>query len=628
MFQKLYKSLRTDNKSAHSRNKGCKSSSNLELALFSFLPYPAIVLTLSMVVAAATTAFGINQKAAIAQTLSIPKSTSAGVQSISQVQALFVNPNMGDDTTGNGKQESPLRTITRALEIAQGNTTIVLSKGIYTTETGEQFPLILKPGISIQGDPRSQGRGITIQGGGDYLSRFFGSKNATIIGANQSALTGVTITNSNPRGYGLWIESGNPQVAENSFIGSTQDGIAVTGTAAPMIQKNKFYRNGANGITISGSAKPEIRENVLEQTGFGISVAENAQPLIVGNSIQYNRSGIIVQANSRPVLRHNLIQGNKEDGLVAIYQAMPDLGNATEPGGNKFANNGRYHINASAAKQMISAYGNNVGGKPSDQGSDRIAGQVNFSGSRTSLPTMSPLSNNPTSTRRLLSLPRRNRLANNNNSPSKFTRQLPSIPKKTQSVGQRARTSQKIATSNSPFPTPRNLTSRQKPNSAPTNLSNDRQLNYVRIAPNTIEFAAPKLPNPSVATPTTQVRQHNSPELDKTPGNTVLLPVPGANIPGMDNGNIINPRNSNYTNNLAAANTNNSQFGSRYRVMAQIQTQRDQELVRFLAPDAFPTIWQGQAYMQAGVFSSPYNARNMQQILNSNGLRAFVQPLN
>ncbi|WP_235006717.1 DUF1565 domain-containing protein [Calothrix rhizosoleniae] len=621
MFQKLYKSLRIDNKSAHSWNKGCKSSSNPELALFSFLPYPAIVLTLGMVVAAATTAFGLNQKAALAQTL-IPKSTSAGVKSISQVQALFVNPNMGDDTTGNGKQESPLRTITRALEIAQGNTTIVLSKGTYSTETGEQFPLILKPGISIQGDPRSQGRRITIQGGGDYLSRFFGSKNATIIAANQSALTGVTITNSNPRGYGLWIESGNPQVAENTFIGSTQDGVAVTGKAAPIIQKNKFYRNGANGITISGSAKPEIRENVLQQTGFGISVAENAQPLIVGNSIQYNRSGIIVQANSRPVLRHNLIQGNKEDGLVAIYQAMPDLGNATEPGGNKFANNGRYHINASAAKQTISAYGNNVGG------SDRIAGQVNFSGSRKSLPTMSPLSNNPTSTRRLLSLPDRNRLTNNNNSPSKFTHQLPNIPKKTQSVGQRARASQKIATSNSPFPKPRNLTSRQKPNSAPSNLSNDRQLNYVRIAPNTIEFAAPKLPNPSVATPTRQVRQQNSPGLDKTPGNTVLLPVPGANIPGMDNGNIINSRNSNYTRNLAAANTNNSQFASRYRVMAQIQTQRDQELVRFLAPDAFPTIWRGQAYMQAGVFSSPYNARNMQQILNNNGLRAFVQPLN
>ncbi|MDJ0676173.1 MAG: DUF1565 domain-containing protein [Calothrix sp. MO_167.B42] len=614
MFQKLYKSLRTDNNSVYSRNKGCKLSFNPELALFSLLPYPAFLI-LGTVITVGITAFDANQKAVMAQPSSIPKSIPGGVKSISQVQVLFVNPNMGDDTTGNGKQESPLRTITKAIEIAQENTTIMLSKGTYSTQTGEQFPLILKPGVSIQGDPPSKGRGITIQGGGDYLSRFFGSKNATIIGANKSALTGVTITNSNTRGYGLWIESGNPQVAENTFTGITQDGIAVTGRAAPMIEKNNFYRNGANGITISGSATPQIRENVLQQTGFGISVAENAQPLIVGNSIQYNRSGIIVQANSRPVLRNNLIQGNKEDGLVAIYQAMPDLGNATEPGGNRFSNNGGYDINASAAKQTFPVYGNNLE-------RNRIAGQVDFSGSTASLSTMSAPAkstpaNNSSPTRRLLPLPRRNRLTNNN-SPSKFTSQLPTIPKKTGLVPSQVRTSRKLAVNNPEFPAPRNLTSRQKPNSVPNNSSNHRQLNSVRIDPNTIEFTAP----------TRQRRQQNLLVLDKNPGNTPLLPVPGANIPGMDNGNIINQNNSNYTNNLAASNTNNSQFGSRYRVMAEIQTQRDQEIVRFLAPDAFPTIWQGQAYMQAGVFSSPYNARNMQKILNSNGLRAVVQPLN
>ena len=49
--------------------------------------------------------------------------------------------------------------------------------------------------------------------------------------------------------------------------------------------------------------------------------------------------------------------------------------------------------------------------------------------------------------------------------------------------------------------------------------------------------------------------------------------------------------------------------------------------MRFLAPDAFPTIWQGRAYMQAGVFSSRYNASNMQRILSSNGLTAIVQPV-
>ena len=52
---------------------------------------------------------------------------------------------------------------------------------------------------------------------------------------------------------------------------------------------------------------------------------------------------------------------------------MPDLGSASEPGGNQFQNNGRYDINASAAKQMISAGGNNLV-------SDRITGKVDING--------------------------------------------------------------------------------------------------------------------------------------------------------------------------------------------------------------------------------------------------------
>ncbi|MCH2242953.1 MAG: hypothetical protein MK041_13735, partial [Aquabacterium sp.] len=178
----------------------------------------------------------------------------------------------------------------------------------------------------------------------------------------------------------------------------------------------------------------------------------------------------------------------------------------------------------------------------------------------------------------------------------------------------------------SPIPTSRNLASRRKLSSARTNTPNNRQLNYIRIDEKTIEFTAPKLPTPSVNTTTRQTNQRNLPVLQTIPRNN-SLPVPGANIPGMDNGNIISQNPVNYGNNLTLSSPNNSGIGSRYRVMAQIRTERDREVVRFLAPDAFTTVWQGQAYMQAGVFSSRYNASNMQKILNSNGLTAIVQPV-
>ena len=81
---------------------------------------------------------------------------------ISQINVLFVNPNIGNDKTGNGSESAPWKTITQALQVAQPNTVIMLSPGTYSAETGEVFPLMLKPGVSIQGDTGNKGRDITI----------------------------------------------------------------------------------------------------------------------------------------------------------------------------------------------------------------------------------------------------------------------------------------------------------------------------------------------------------------------------------------------------------------------------------------------------------------------------------
>ena len=69
-------------------------------------------------------------------------------------------------------------------------------------------------------------------------------------------------------------------------------------------------------------------------------------------------------------------------------------------------------------------------------------------------------------------------------------------------------------------------------------------------------------------------------------------------------------------------------MGVRYRIVVETPTDNEQDLVRLFAPDAFPTIWQGRRVMQAGVFSNRYNADEMLKILNSNGLRSIVEPLN
>ncbi|MEH2112619.1 DUF1565 domain-containing protein [Nostoc sp.] len=602
----------------------------LKSARLLFFSFSVLLFTVSL--GAASLAF---LGCAFAQIPSTPDSASLGEKTPPQTNVLFVNPSIGDDKAGNGSESTPVKTITQALRLANANTVIMLSTGTYSTETGEEFPLILKSGVSIQGNPSNQGKDIIIQGGGDYLSRSFAGQNVTIVGANQALLTGVTVTNSNPRGYGLWIESSNPVVAENTFTGSTQDGISVSGNAAPTISKNYFDRNGANGITIAGNSSPQVKENVFHQTGFGINIAQNSAPVVIGNQIQNNRSGIVVQAKARPILRNNIIQDNKEDGLVAIAQAMPDLGSASEPGGNTFQNNGRYDINASAAKQVISAAGNNLV-------SDRITGKVDVNGT-TALATQNsqPAANNvlrkiPATNEITFSAPEisettngqnsNNISANNPVSTQLNSQLLPLVPANlslsTPRSNQQPPTS-KVAG----FPTPSSLSGR-----LPTNTlaqpPNTPQLNYVRIDPNTIEFTAPEYPSNSVAQPPVSTMrnqiQQPSPILETAvPNASALLPLPNNNIP------IANTRNLRTSSASIPYHGNSAtQFGVRYRVVVPLATDRDKDLVRSLVPGAFPTVWEGQKVMQAGVFSSEYNAKEMLKTLSSNGLRAIMEPLN
>jgi len=295
------------------------------------------------------------------------------VQTKSEAKQLFVNPTAGNDTTGNGTDRTPFKTITQALRVAEENTVIYLAAGTYTAETGETFPLEMKAGVTLQGDPPSKGRSIIIRGGALYLSPTFASQNITILATTKSGIAGVTITNPNRRGYGLWIESSNPVVADNTFVGNTHDGISIAGDSAPLIRNNYFTDNGANGMTIYGSSHPEVRENLFQRTGFGINIGHNATPLIQGNRIVQNTDGIVVQGRARPILRGNIIESNSRDGLVALTDTLPDLGTAQEPGGNIFRNNGRYEINASTANQVISAFGNQLA-------SGRIVGRISLDG--------------------------------------------------------------------------------------------------------------------------------------------------------------------------------------------------------------------------------------------------------
>ena len=108
---------------------------------------------------------------AFAQVPRVGEQILPGEKTISQINQSFVNPSTGNDKTGNGSISAPWRTISQALEASPSNSVIILSPGTYSAQSGEVFPLMLKPGMAIQGNINNKGQTVTITGGGEFLQK-------------------------------------------------------------------------------------------------------------------------------------------------------------------------------------------------------------------------------------------------------------------------------------------------------------------------------------------------------------------------------------------------------------------------------------------------------------------------
>lgn len=289
--------------------------------------------------------------------------SSLPAASSSNQTVLYVNPASGTDSASAGRAEmTPYRTITYAIQQAKPGNIIQLAPGNYTAESGETFPLLLTPGINLRGDVTTNGQSVVITGSGSNRSSTFGTQNITMRAAEDTTISGITLTNPNTRGTALWIESSNPVVRKNTFQNSLREGVFVTGTGSPKIEENIFFKNSANGMSVVRAARGEIRFNLFQNTGYGISFGDTAAPLVDNNRFTENRAGITVSESARPVLRNNLFENNIQDGvaIAAFSLAQPDLGTAESTGNNIFRNNGGYDINNSARNNPILAVGNQL----------------------------------------------------------------------------------------------------------------------------------------------------------------------------------------------------------------------------------------------------------------------------
>lgn len=297
---------------------------------------------------------------AIAQTITTASPNNLQLAQANQV--IFVAPN-GLDTNSGTSANQPLRSITAAIKKNLGvGTVIQLADGKYTTETGEQFPIKLPTGVILRGNPSNQGKDIIISGGGRFISPTFARQDIAILAGDNSRIEGVTITNANTRGYGLWLESAkNVTITNNTFVKSNHDGVFLTGSATADVISNIFIQNGANGISALGTSSGKIQNNTFYNTGFGLAIGQKSQVVVLANRIINNRGGIVVSNLSTPTFRNNLIANNQENGLVVLKdrkgQPTVDLGTNTNLGQNIFQNNKQFDINNASGVKLI-AIGN------------------------------------------------------------------------------------------------------------------------------------------------------------------------------------------------------------------------------------------------------------------------------
>lgn len=177
-------------------------------------------------------------------------------------QLLFVDPIAGNDRSDGG-QRSPLRSITRAVQLAQSNTVILLAAGTYSAQTGERFPITLPPTVSLQENPASEERGVTIQGdvvGGQLSPTIVTSR----VAENPTAAVNRTPAAATPAASSFSVLTGDyppgTLAPRSQFRPTTRSNAALPNTELPNAEL-------PNTVTVPASPFRTTRSAATSQAG-------------------------------------------------------------------------------------------------------------------------------------------------------------------------------------------------------------------------------------------------------------------------------------------------------------------------------------------------------------------------
>jgi len=196
--------------------------------------------------------------------------------------AWFIDPAFGDDFMNDGSPQFPLRTISRALQFSISGDEIVLAAGTYSAASGEVFPILVKPGVLILGDPASSGTTTailgegpyTVQGGTQVISNPI--KSSLVLG-NGVQITGVKVTSAT--GFGMVCDGTSPLITSSTITACGVSGIGTFQGAAPTITSTTITANGGTGVTTFDTSSPALRScTITLNTSDGVLAEDTSTP--------------------------------------------------------------------------------------------------------------------------------------------------------------------------------------------------------------------------------------------------------------------------------------------------------------------------------------------------------------
>lgn len=237
----------------------------------------------------------------------------------------------GDDATGTGYINAPVKTIHRGNEFASEGQTVLAAPGVYDADHGEQFPIYPKEGVTIEGENWET---CIIKGSAlnDYCMA---------LDLPSSAVRKFTFESNAPLGPDRW-----------------EHYIYVRGTDVRVDSIRTFQRTYYAPIRLRRATNAVIENSVFEvpymtppYSGIGQNRAfeiidGNVGTIIRGCSISGFDEGFRISSDASPLFENCTISGNDYGVYLCCYQSTthnpaPDFGGGARgsAGGNIFVDN-------------------------------------------------------------------------------------------------------------------------------------------------------------------------------------------------------------------------------------------------------------------------------------------------